>query len=50
MGPALAAGFAVGATRYGSNDDFEQGIVIRQNPAAGSQASPGVKIDLVIND
>jgi serine/threonine-protein kinase len=44
------AGFAVGATRYGSSDDFEQGIVIRQNPAAGSQASPGVKIDLVIND
>jgi len=44
------AGFAVGATRYGSNDDYEQGIVIKQNPPAGSQASPGVKIDLTIND
>ncbi len=44
------AGFAVGTTRYGSNDDFEQGIVIRQNPPAGAQASPGVKIDLTIND
>jgi serine/threonine-protein kinase len=44
------AGFAVGATRYGSNDDYEQGVVIGQNPAAGAQASAGVKIDLVIND
>jgi serine/threonine-protein kinase len=44
------AGFAVGSTRYGSNDDYEQGIVISQNPKAGSQASPGVKIDLVVND
>jgi serine/threonine-protein kinase len=44
------AGFAVGGTRYGSNDDYDQGVVIGQNPPAGSQASPGVKIDLVIND
>jgi serine/threonine-protein kinase len=44
------AGFALGSTRYGSNDEFEQGIVISQNPPAGSQASPGVKVDLVIND
>jgi serine/threonine-protein kinase len=44
------AGFAVGNTRYGSNDDYDQGVVIGQNPPAGSQASPGVKIDLTIND
>jgi serine/threonine-protein kinase len=44
------AGFAVGGTKYGSNDDYEQGIVIKQNPAGGVQATPGVKIDLVIND
>jgi serine/threonine-protein kinase len=44
------AGFAVGSTRYGSNDDYDQGVVIKQNPPAGSQASPGVKIDLTIND
>jgi serine/threonine-protein kinase len=43
-------GFAVGSTRYGSNDDYEQGQVIKQNPPAGAQASAGVKIDLVIND
>jgi serine/threonine-protein kinase len=44
------AGFAVGSTKYGSNDDYDQGVVISQNPPAGSQASPGVKIDLTIND
>jgi len=44
------AGFAVGNTRYGSNDDFDQGVIISQNPAASAQASPGVKIDLTIND
>jgi serine/threonine-protein kinase len=44
------AGFAVGATRYGSNDDYDEGVVIGQSPTAGSQATPGVKIDLVIND
>jgi serine/threonine-protein kinase len=43
-------GFSVGGTKYGSNDDYDQGVVIGQNPAAGSQASPGVKIDLTIND
>jgi serine/threonine-protein kinase len=44
------AGFAVGGTKYGSADDYEQGVVISQNPHAGTQVSPGVKIDLVIND
>jgi serine/threonine-protein kinase len=44
------AGFAVGSTRYGSNDDYDQGVVIGQNPPAGANASPGVKIDLTIND
>jgi serine/threonine-protein kinase len=44
------AGFAVGSTKYGSHDDFDSGVVIGQNPAAGAQATPGVKIDLTIND
>ena len=44
------AGFAVGSTRYGSHDDYDSGVVISQNPVAGAQATPGVKIDLVIND
>jgi serine/threonine-protein kinase len=44
------SGFAVGSTKYGSHDDYDSGVVIAQNPAAGSQATPGVKIDLTIND
>ena len=44
------AGFGVGNIKYGSNDDLDQGMIISQNPPAGSQASPGIKIDLTIND
>jgi serine/threonine-protein kinase len=44
------AGFAVGNLKYGSNDDFDSGIVIKQEPAANAQATPGSKIDLTIND
>jgi serine/threonine-protein kinase len=43
-------GFGVGATKHGSNDDYDEGVVISQNPTAGSQASPGVKVDLTVND
>jgi serine/threonine-protein kinase len=44
------AGFVAGQTRYGSNDDFDQGVVISQTPAASAPAAKGAKIDLVIND
>jgi beta-lactam-binding protein with PASTA domain len=44
------SGFAVGAVKYGSNDDYDSGVVIRQDPAANAQAAPGSKIDLTIND
>lgn len=44
------AGFAVGALHVGSNDDYDSGIVIRQQPAANTQAPPGTKVDLTIND
>jgi serine/threonine-protein kinase len=44
------AGFVVGATRYGSNDDYDQGVVIGQLPKAGDPAPAGGKIDLTIND
>jgi len=44
------AGFGVGNVKYGSNDDMDQGSIISQNPPAGAQASPGIKIDLTIND
>lgn len=44
------AGFAVGTLHVGSNDDYDTGIVIRQQPAANTQAAPGTKVDLTIND
>jgi serine/threonine-protein kinase len=44
------SGFAVGAVKYGSNDDYDSGVVIRQDPAANAQAVPGSKVDLTIND
>lgn len=44
------AGFVVGTVKYGSHDDYDTGVVLRQTPAGGAQATPGVKIDLVIND
>jgi serine/threonine-protein kinase len=44
------AGFAVGTMHVGSNDDYDSGVVIRQQPPANTQAAPGTKIDLTIND
>jgi eukaryotic-like serine/threonine-protein kinase len=44
------AGFVFGSSRYGSNDDFDQGVVISQTPAANSPAPKGSKVDLVVND
>ena len=44
------AGFTVGTLHVGSNDDYDSGIVIRQQPPANTQAAPGTKIDLTIND
>jgi serine/threonine-protein kinase len=44
------AGFVVGTMHTGSNDDYDQGVVIRQDPAANTSATPGAKIDLTIND
>lgn len=44
------AGFTIGAVHYGSNDDYDGDVIIRQNPAANAVAAPGSKIDLTIND
>jgi serine/threonine-protein kinase len=44
------AGFTVGILKYGNNDDFDSGTVIKQDPAADAQATPGTKVDLTIND
>jgi serine/threonine-protein kinase len=44
------AGFVVGTMHVGSNDDYDAGVVIRQQPPANTQAPPGSKVDLTIND
>ena len=44
------AGFAVGATRYGSNDDFDTGVVIGQSPSASTPAARGAKVDVILNE
>ncbi len=44
------AGFALGSKKYGSNDDYDQGVVIGQTPAGNTPAARGAKIDLVVND
>jgi len=44
------AGFVVGTLRVGSNDDYDAGVVIKQDPPANSSAAPGSKVDLTIND
>jgi len=36
--------------KYGSNDDFDTGVVIKQDPAANAPATPGSKVDLTVND
>ncbi|HEY3353142.1 MAG TPA: PASTA domain-containing protein [Polyangia bacterium] len=43
------AGFEVGEVKYGRDEDNDQGIVLRQTPAAGASALKGSKIDLVVN-
>jgi serine/threonine-protein kinase len=44
------AGFVVGNTRYGSSDDYDQGVVIGQSPKAGEPAAPQSRVDLTLND
>lgn len=44
------AGFALGDVRKGSDDNAADGVVLRQNPAAGTLAPKGQKVDIVINE
>jgi beta-lactam-binding protein with PASTA domain len=45
-----AAGLKVGAIHHGSNDDRDEGVVLKQAPAEGTPAAPGSAIDLVVNE
>jgi serine/threonine-protein kinase len=44
------AGFKVGTTKYGSSDDFDDEVVIRQDPADKTAAVLGTPVNLTIND
>jgi serine/threonine-protein kinase len=44
------AGFKVGSRKYGSSDDFDEEVVIKQDPADKTQAAPGTIVNLTINE
>jgi serine/threonine-protein kinase len=44
------AGFKVGSTKYGSSDDFDDEVIIKQDPADKTAAAPGTAVNLTIND
>jgi serine/threonine-protein kinase len=44
------AGFKVGSTRYGSNDRYDEEVIIKQDPADSALAPPGSPINLVVNE
>ena len=44
------AGFKVGSIRFFYSEDHDGEIVLRQTPEAGSDAAPGSKINIVVNE
>ena len=42
------AGFVVGSVRYEVSTEYNVGIVMRQNPGAGKEASKGSPVDVVV--
>jgi beta-lactam-binding protein with PASTA domain len=56
LGPGRAkktlqeAGFKVGTTRAGASDNFDEGVVIRQDPPPDALAAPDTAVNLVVND
>ena len=44
------AGFKVGTTRTGSSDNFDEEVIIKQDPAAETPAAPGSAVNLVVNE
>ena len=44
------AGFKVGTTRTGSSDYYDEEVIIKQDPAAETQAAPGSPVNLVVNE
>jgi beta-lactam-binding protein with PASTA domain len=44
-----AAGLTLGEVKYGRNEDVDEGIVMRQTPAAATRAAAWSKVDLLVN-
>ena len=44
------AGFKVGTTRTGSSDNYDEEVIIKQDPAADALAAPGSAVNLVVNE
>jgi serine/threonine-protein kinase len=44
------AGFKVGTTRTGSSDNYDEEVIIKQDPAADTLAAPGSPVNLVVNE
>lgn len=44
-----AQGFSVGAIEYVLTEDFDENIVIAQNPDGGATASPGTAVGLIVS-
>jgi len=44
------AGFKVGSTKYGSSNDYDEEVIIKQDPPESSPAAPGSAINLVVNE
>jgi len=44
------AGLLLGDVRKGSDDNAADGVVLRQNPPAGTAVPKGQKVDIVINE
>ncbi len=44
-----SAGLTIGEVKYGRSEDVDEGIVMRQTPAAATKAAAGSKVDLLVN-
>jgi serine/threonine-protein kinase len=44
------AGLTVGTTRHGFDENRDPYVILRQNPAAGTQVAAGTAIEITIND
>ena len=44
------AGFKVGTKKYGSSDNYDDEVIIKQDPAENSPAVPGTAVNLIINE